>query len=39
MNVSAGPRVDLVHEQQETVPLNLVPLFIAQLQAPLPASV
>jgi hypothetical protein len=39
MNVSAGSLVEPLHDQQEKVPSHLVPLLIAQLQAPLPASV
>ena len=39
MNVSAGAPVEPLHDQQEKVPSHLVPLLIAQLQAPLPASV
>ena len=39
MNVSAGPPVGPLHDQQEKVPSHLVLLLIAQLQAPLPASV
>ena len=39
MAVSAGPPVGPLHDQQEKAPSHLVPLLIAQLQAPLPASV